>query len=187
MYVLAPAQDAIRYETIKFHSGFGSDLPIYDQPPSPEVDAAWESLYEFALNKVPRNEAALMANKTYPILGEEDHYMIALDVFHELHCLNEMRKAMYPEYYPVTDEGIHTPHMRHCISSLRQSIACSADITPIVWQWSERSQAAKERSDVVHSCRDFQKLKSWAENHFVPLQQNMSVYIEDDLEIPTFR
>lgn len=93
---------------------------------------------------------------------------------------------MYPEYYPITEEGIHTPHMQHCISSLRQSIMCSSDITPIVWQWSQKSQAAKERSDVVHTCRDFDAIKEWARERFVPRQQNMSVYIEDDLVIPTF-
>ncbi|KAJ3994953.1 hypothetical protein F5050DRAFT_387911 [Lentinula boryana] len=181
----SPAQNVVEYKTVKFHSGFGADLPIYDRPPSPEVDAAWDGLYEFALTKVPRNEAILMPNRTYPILGEEDHYMIALDVFHQLHCLNEMRKAMYPEYYPITGEGIHTPHMQHCISSLRQSITCSADITPIVWQWSNKSQAAKERSDVVHTCRNFEKIKDWAEDRFVPRQQNMSIFIGDDLDIPT--
>ncbi|KAJ3722012.1 hypothetical protein F5878DRAFT_70349 [Lentinula raphanica] len=178
----SPAHHAVEYKTVKFHSGFGADLPIYDRPPSPEVDAAWDGLYEFALNKVPREEAILMPNRTYPILGEEDHYMIALDVFHQLHCLNEMRKAMYPEYYPITGEGIHTPHMQHCISSLRQSITCSSDITPIVWQWSNKSQAAKERSDVVHTCRDFEKIKDWAHDHFVPRQQNMSIFINDDLK-----
>ncbi|KAJ4485578.1 hypothetical protein J3R30DRAFT_1378097 [Lentinula aciculospora] len=181
----SPAQNAIDYKTVKFHSGFGADLPIYDRPPSPEVDAAWDGLYEFALNKVPRNEAVLLPNRTYPILGEEDHYMIALDVFHQLHCLNEMRKAMYPEYYPITGEGIHTPHMQHCLSSLRQSITCSVDITPIVWQWSNQSQAAKERSDVIHTCRDFEKIKYWAQNHFVPRQQNMTIFIDDDLDVPT--
>ncbi|KIK70428.1 hypothetical protein GYMLUDRAFT_32436 [Collybiopsis luxurians FD-317 M1] len=182
----SPAQDAVEYETVKFHSGFGPDLPIYDRAPSPEVDAAWDGLYEFALTKVPRDQALLMANRTWPILGEEDHYMVALDVFHQLHCLNEMRKAMHPEYYAVTGEGIHTPHMQHCISSLRQSITCSSDITPIVWQWSERSKAAKERSDVVHTCRNFDRIKDWARNHFVPRQQNMSIYIEDDTDIATF-
>ncbi|KAL0071714.1 hypothetical protein AAF712_000636, partial [Marasmius tenuissimus] len=132
-------------------------------------------------NKVPRDQAALMPNKTYPVLGEEDHYMIALDVFHQLHCLNQMRKAMYPEHYPNTPEGIHTPHMRHCISSIRQSLMCSADISPIVWQWSEKSHAAKERSDVVHTCRNFDKIKEWARAHLLDHQQDMSIYIEDRL------
>ena len=155
-----------------------------------------------AYNKVPREQAALMPNKTYPVLGEEDHYMVALDVFHQLHCLvcpgslpsylstqlgtsyqNQMRKAMYPERYPNTPEGIHTPHMRHCISSIRQSLMCSADISPIVWQWSERSLAAKERSDVVHTCRNFDKIKEWARIHLLDHQQDMSIYIEDHLNV----
>lgn len=42
----APAQDVLEYKVVKFHSGFGHDLPIYDQPPSDEVDKAWEGLYE---------------------------------------------------------------------------------------------------------------------------------------------
>ncbi|KAF5375173.1 hypothetical protein D9758_000043 [Tetrapyrgos nigripes] len=185
-FLYSPAQGAIEYRTVKFDSGFGRDIPIYDQPPSEEVDAAWESLYEFAYNKIPREEAKLLSNKTYPVLGEEDHYMIALDVFHQLHCLNQMRKAMYPEYYPPSPEGIHTPHMAHCVSSLRQSIQCSADITPLVWQWSHRSQKAFERSDVVHTCRNFDKIRDWAQEHFLDHQQDMSVYIEDDLDIPSF-
>ncbi|KAJ7169422.1 hypothetical protein C8R46DRAFT_1088705 [Mycena filopes] len=178
----SPAQDALAYKSVKFHSGFGPDLPIYDQPPSENVDLAWESLYAFAYSKIPRNQAIRLANKTYPILGDKPTtYMLALDVFHELHCLDEIRKAMYPDYYPHTTEGINTKHMRHCISSLRQSIMCTADISTIVWQWSEHSQAAKERADVLHTCRDFAKIQEWGRDHFAGTMQNMSIYIPDDL------
>jgi len=41
----APAQDAVEYETRVFHEGFGKDKSIYQQPPSPEVDKAWDELY----------------------------------------------------------------------------------------------------------------------------------------------
>jgi len=182
----SPAQDVLSYKVVKFHSAFGASLPIYDKPPSPEVDAAWDALYEFAYIKVPKSQAAQMTNKTYPVLGDETNYMASLDVFHMLHCLNQMRKAMYPEYYPPSPEGIHTSHMRHCISSLRQSLMCSADISTIVWQWSETAQAAKERSDVVHTCRDFDAIRDWAKDHYLDHQQDMTVYIPDDLDIPTF-
>ncbi|KAJ7042689.1 hypothetical protein C8F04DRAFT_1076762 [Mycena alexandri] len=179
----SPAQDVLEYKTVKFHSGFGPDLPIYDQPPSDEVDKAWESLYEFAYSKIPRNQAIRLANKTYPILGDEQEYVLALDVFHELHCLDEIRKAMHPDYYPHTTEGINTNHMRHCISSLRQSIMCTADISTIVWQWSERSQAAKERADVLHTCRNFEKIQEWGRDHFAGAMQDMTIYIPDDLNV----
>ncbi|KAJ7693636.1 hypothetical protein B0H17DRAFT_1059322 [Mycena rosella] len=180
----SPAQNVVEYKTVKFHSGFGADLPVYDQPPSDEVDEAWQGLYQFAYSKIPRNQAIRLANKTYPILGDRPTtYMLALDVFHELHCLDEIRKAMYSDYYPPSPEGRNTNHMRHCLSSLRQSIMCTADISTIVWQWSEKSQAAKERSDILHTCRDFSKLQHWAKQNFAGEMQNMSIYIPDDLVI----
>ncbi|KAJ7071439.1 hypothetical protein C8F01DRAFT_1110512 [Mycena amicta] len=180
--VYSPAQSILSYTNVNFHSGFGPDVPIYDHPPSDDVDEAWRGLYEFAYSKIPKSQARLLANKTYPILGDEPRtYMLALDVFHQLHCLDEIRKAMHPDYYPHTTEGINTSHMRHCLSSLRQSIQCTADITPIVWQWSEKSHAAKERSDVLHTCRDFNRILAWGREHFAGEMQNMSVYIPDDL------
>ncbi|KAJ7823564.1 hypothetical protein B0H14DRAFT_2826013 [Mycena olivaceomarginata] len=183
----SPAQDVLEYKSVKFHSGFGPDMPIYDQPPSDEVDRAWEGdvhhnsdaelVYFFlvAYSKIPRNQAVRLANKTYPILGDNPAtYMLALDVFHELHCLDEIRKAMYPDYYPHTSEGINTNHMHHCLSSLRQSIMCTADISTI----------AKERSDILHTCRDFEKIQEWGKKHFAGAMQDMTIFIPDDLNIP---
>ncbi|KAJ7888142.1 hypothetical protein B0H14DRAFT_2694368 [Mycena olivaceomarginata] len=165
------AQDVLEYKSVKFHSGFGPDMPIYDQPPSDEVDRAWEGLYEY--------QAVRLANKTYPILGDNR------DVVHELHCLDEIRKAMYPDYYPHTSsEGINTNHMHHCLLSLRQSIMCTANISTIVWQWSEKSQAAKERWDILHTCRDFEKIQEWGKKHFAGTMQDMTIFIPDDLNIP---
>jgi hypothetical protein len=37
--------------------------------------------------KIPKSEAALLPNKTYPIKDEPGYYLGALDVFHQLHCL----------------------------------------------------------------------------------------------------
>ena len=41
----APAQDAVEYEIRVFHEGFGSDKSIYQKDPSPEVDNAWDEMY----------------------------------------------------------------------------------------------------------------------------------------------
>lgn len=43
---------------------------------------------------------------------------------------------------------------------------CSADITPIVWQWNSKLQRAQQRDDVVHTCRDFDRLRAWAIEHY---------------------
>jgi hypothetical protein len=41
----APAQDAVEYEIKRFHRGFGDRKTIYQSEPGPEVDQAWEDLY----------------------------------------------------------------------------------------------------------------------------------------------
>jgi hypothetical protein len=40
----------------------------------------------------------MLSVPTLPIQGT-NKYLIQLDVFHELHCLNDLRKAFYPERY----------------------------------------------------------------------------------------
>jgi len=52
LYISAPAQAVIEYETRVFHEGFGKDRTIYQMPPSPEVDAAWEDLYNCSCSLV---------------------------------------------------------------------------------------------------------------------------------------
>jgi hypothetical protein len=37
--------------------------------------------------KIPKSEAAMLPNRTYPIHYEPGYYLAGLDVFHQLHCL----------------------------------------------------------------------------------------------------
>jgi hypothetical protein len=39
------------------------------------------------MTKIPKSIASNLVNKTYRIPGDEEHYVIQLDVFHQLHCL----------------------------------------------------------------------------------------------------
>lgn len=39
------------------------------------------------ISSIPKSEAAHLANRTEPFLGDEDSYIVSLDVFHQLHCL----------------------------------------------------------------------------------------------------
>lgn len=169
-FLYSPAQDALEYETRVFHESFGKDISIYQQPPSPEVDKAWDELYNFGVTKIPKSIASNLVNKTYRIPGDEEHYVIELDVFHELHCLNMLRKALYPEYYPpikvfaspTENHLFGVMHRGHCIESIRQSLMCSVDISPIVWQWVDRVQEVRVVGNIIHTCRSFDKVRDWA-------------------------
>lgn len=39
------------------------------------------------IQKINKQEVALLPNRTDPIAGDEDHGVIILHVFHQLHCL----------------------------------------------------------------------------------------------------
>ncbi|KAJ7153294.1 hypothetical protein C8R46DRAFT_912510 [Mycena filopes] len=172
----APAQSAVETKIIKFTRGVEDDIPIYEQRPSPAVDDAWRELYAFSETSVSRSEAAQMGNKTWPILGAPDHYLVALDVFHQLHCLDMVRQRLHPGHnYTRLPMG----HLRHCIGAIRQALMCAADITPVVWQWSDELKIADQRDDILHVCRDYGKIQTWAKEHHAGAFPDVTVYIED--------
>ncbi|KAJ6523043.1 hypothetical protein B0H19DRAFT_1277125 [Mycena capillaripes] len=164
---IAPAQDIIEYKTVKFHRGLGDDVPLFEGPPSAEGDQAWEELYAYAASQIPKSEVLKMTNKTLPILPDQGSYVIALDVFHQLHCLDMIRQQL-----ELPGGGNYTrltmPHLRHCVGAIRQALMCYADTTPVVWQWSIELMQAEQRDDLLHTCRDFDKIQGWAKKLSMP-------------------
>ncbi|KAJ7033579.1 hypothetical protein C8F04DRAFT_1260834 [Mycena alexandri] len=176
--IYSPAQSAVEYQVVKFTRGVEDDIPIYEQRPSPEVDEAWRQLYAFSETSVSRSEASQMANRTWPILGAPDHYLVALDVFHQLHCLDMVRQRLHPGHnYTRLPMG----HIRHCIGAIRQALMCAADISPVVWQWSDELQIADQRDDIPHVCRDYGKIQAWAKDHHAGAFPDVTVYIGDSV------
>jgi len=187
--VYSPAQEAIEYKLVKFSFGFGDDISPYQGPPSPEIDAAWSALYPYPAAAVPKSEAAKMANRTSPIPGDESNYMVIPEVFHTLHCLNTIRKALHPEYYNFTGTELNRllfreKHMDHCIDTIRQTLMCSGDVTPLVWDWDPVRKMTLGRTDTLHECRDFSKLQEWAVEHRMEGTFDESVHLPNDLNIP---
>ncbi|KAF8988495.1 hypothetical protein BDQ17DRAFT_1434991 [Cyathus striatus] len=156
----SPAQDVIQQKEIKFTIGAGDDIPIYEQEPSPEVDEAWVKLYEFSIIVVNSEEMTLLPNFTEPLPENPQLGAISLDVFHQLHCLNMIRKIIQSEYYP--DFQLPGIHIQHCIGAIRQALMCFADTTPVVWQFRPEFGQVVQRDDVLHTCSDFDIIKGWA-------------------------
>ncbi|KAJ7158137.1 hypothetical protein C8R46DRAFT_1292155 [Mycena filopes] len=181
----SPAQDAIEHQVVKF----GSD-GIFQAPPSDEVDAAWENLYQFGISSIPKDQAALLPNKTFPLSFNTTEYIIQLEIFHQLHCLNQIRKGVHRDYYSPantsTNPLLTPPHLAHCFNFLRQSLMCAADISPLVWQWNPTVQTAEIHFDIVHSCRNFDKISDWARARHVRKVPNFREELKDDIVIPGF-
>lgn len=125
--------------------------------------------------------AKLGFDQTAPA-AKGNFYPIVLNVFHELHCLHAIRKVFYyfldtqwnstHNPYTLYDGDIYAAlmqfggstrgvlHLDHCIDTIRQTMVCNADITPLVVQWSEELQEFRSRATVVHECRDFDKVRT---------------------------
>lgn len=177
----SPAQAVLEYEVKSFTPG-REHKTIY-QGVSEEADRAWGELYNLTLMKIPRSEAALLPNKTYPIKDEPGYYLAGLDVFHQLHCLNNVRQALHKDHYPH-NHHLTEDHVSHCIDSIRQSLMCSADISVNVWQWSQELSAVVGYSTQAHSCRNFDKLKDWARSRRIQDWIDIRLFVEDDLPTP---
>lgn len=49
--------------------------------------------------KVNTEEASNLPNSTAELPHESGFYVVEIDAFHQLHCLNYIRKALYPDRY----------------------------------------------------------------------------------------
>ncbi|KAK2871713.1 hypothetical protein FQN49_002898 [Arthroderma sp. PD_2] len=184
----SPANEAISYKYVKFDSGVEGGFTPYQGRPTKENNALWDELYAHEQSHITADEARLLPNRTtaelpYPGSG----YLIVLNVFHNLHCLDSFRKALYYFVDPawnitvnphtlhpndpdagLKDFGGHDTnvmHLDHCIDSLRQGVLCESDVTPTVFQWSDKRNDVAPRATVLHQCRDFKAIKEWAKAH----------------------
>ncbi|KAJ6551767.1 hypothetical protein B0H19DRAFT_1264401 [Mycena capillaripes] len=176
--VYSPAQDAVEYGVTTYAIGGDKRFHI---PPSPALDKAWNDLYNFGISQIPKSQAALLPNKTHPIPGDEANYIVELDVFHNLHCLNMIRKGLHSDYYA---DAMEIDHLDHCIDWIRQALMCAGDTSVVVWQWDPKQNKTTFQGDVAHTCRNFDKLRDWGKSHMIRTHYDTSVRIEDDIAIP---
>lgn len=111
--------------------------------PNPEAEAIWNDWEQTIvvpvtasgirqLGKDP-STAAKLEDDVWG-LGD-DAYAAVLDVFHQIHCLNQLRKFAYADYYHMKianadPEALttHEVHTNHCVDILLQTIQCSGNL-----------------------------------------------------------
>ncbi|RDW76017.1 hypothetical protein BP5796_06838 [Coleophoma crateriformis] len=138
----------------------------YVGEPRRDLDDAWNELLAGMNIDLPANEAEDMRDKTWK-WPETELYFTGVNVFHGLHCLNMVRKALSPEYYvwPHQSSGAEAfakMHIEHCIDFIRQSLQCSADMSPMLWFWSSDHNNPILKPDTTHTCRDWDAIHEWA-------------------------
>ncbi|KAK3688793.1 hypothetical protein B0T22DRAFT_460242 [Podospora appendiculata] len=174
--VYSPANEAVEYiKEYKFRPSLFDKSP-YMGFPTDKTERLWKDLYGFGISKISEEEAKKLPHPTLTIPGTKD-YLVQLDVWHELHCLNDLRMLLYPERFPgmaaVTDENgvidrtrIEFRHWDHCVDSIRETLMCHADVAPIPFRVNfPANKAIVPRLATTHTCRNFTKIQQWAKEH----------------------
>ncbi|KAK7964018.1 hypothetical protein PG988_010992 [Apiospora saccharicola] len=176
---------------------FGNDdnykTSVYRGPPGPETDAAWA--------RVANSEMIVVSTADIVRLGKDpattvrapaawglgpDAHLGVFDVFHQVHCLNALRRGIYYEHYFAPALGANKTevfynHMGHCMSILLQNIMCAASLDVIthsirrgaeadvgaVTDWVRGHRLPVPDFSIQHQCRDIEAVVEWQEKNKV--------------------
>ena len=182
--------------------GTDETTSIYIQDPSPEVDAAWDliSAESSSIVTISRAEAlALGRDPEIIVKSPEDWgmgdnaYPAQIDVFHEIHCLDILRKEMvstnldlcelmkkltdlaqYWDYYfrpeygnPEDAHYLHVRHKRHCLRIVLRTIMCNVDVDIVTHNWYRGTYRPIADFENPRTCWNFEGLLQWSQDHAV--------------------
>ncbi|MCJ1469073.1 hypothetical protein MMC07_007705 [Pseudocyphellaria aurata] len=176
----SPMLEAIEYEEVNWVNDF--DQPsIYRGYPSPEREIAWNTLWQHGTVNVPEKQFESLNHSRHADYmrtpAEHGHGVeAAVEVFHQLHCLNMIRQYTYLSSYPEPPPGFNVPpdiihtHIDHCIETLRHAITCTGDVTPIPIKADPKAPAgASADFSTHHKCRRWDRLTAWMhQNEIAP-------------------
>ncbi|KAF2011565.1 hypothetical protein BU24DRAFT_435969 [Aaosphaeria arxii CBS 175.79] len=108
----------------------------------------------------------------------DDAYATILDVYHQVHCLNSLRKLVYPDYYnkpqwqhSADPKAMFEIHMEHCVDLLLQALQCSGNANLITLHWVEREPYPFPDMSLNRKCVDFDALTKWRLENTIDMEK----------------
>jgi len=120
----------------------------------------------------------------------DDAYVARLDVFHEIHCLDMLRREVHFEHYypdwssPRSAPPDHQVHISHCIYALLQSLMCTANTDPFIHYWVDIGDEPYPDFSINRQCRDFEAVLRWQEEKSVPMSKYRGVIRKPEDAVP---
>lgn len=156
-----------------------STLPLdtvhskYRGPPSPEVDAAWEHITTTHMFPLSRQEVIQMGKDPdfTALMPEEFGFGSGLhagfmDVFHNIHCLDYLRREAYSEYYSASAKSpLGKQHLDHCIQILLEDLTCRPNMQIITYRWMDDHPMPVPDFVQKEKCWDIEEVIKWKDNH----------------------
>ncbi|KAL5407595.1 hypothetical protein PMIN03_007070 [Paraphaeosphaeria minitans] len=170
---------------------------IMRHQPNPADDKIWEEWELTRVYPVTREELTKMGKDYTTVAKLEDKdwglgdnaYAAIFDVYHQLHCLNSLRKVVYGGYYNMSqaraDKVMQRElHMNHCFDILLQSIQCSGnlDMIPLVWMYTQAYPFAD--MSINKKCHNFDKFTDWRRENSIDMDKYVEVMKQPEGDKP---
>lgn len=59
---------------------------------------------------------------------------------------------------------------------------CNADVTAIPWRWDTRYNVSTPDFDVLHTCKNWERLREWTTANKAKLEIDINHHVVDDLK-----
>ncbi|KAI0861820.1 hypothetical protein F4860DRAFT_513615 [Xylaria cubensis] len=164
----SPVQDFVEYEEGTKHATDPGHHSVYSGPPSEEQEDAWDRLIMPAYLNASRDEltrAGESFENVIELVG--GGYVVSLAVYHELHCLRNLRLHLFQDrYYPNLTETQHQflkGHLDHCLEVLRMSIMCQGNTVLNSYKWdTEAIDKPMTKSNSRSVCAKWSSIEDWS-------------------------
>ncbi|KAL6910076.1 hypothetical protein GGI43DRAFT_378076 [Trichoderma evansii] len=179
---------AIQYKSIEFNGSFMNEN-IYRQVGSPEVDKAWEDLgVDYRAGVISYEDGLASGLEASFVQRAKKHgggFLVNVEGFHHLHCLNLVRKALYFNYDRYKELGEHAFLNEEYI--LRRHV--NTGVLGQVWIDPEEPTAFPDFR-TKHTCKNYEDIREWANRlQAPPLDQIPKDYLAppnpDDVIVST--
>ncbi|KAK3313635.1 hypothetical protein B0H66DRAFT_606893 [Apodospora peruviana] len=145
------------------------DTPVTFQPhsylggkPNEETNEAWERLQPpgDGIVEIPNHLTGNLPASLPAPNNPDEAKVYGVSMFHQLHCLNFLRYAYYPDTvvdFPPDEVEFHRDH---CLDYIRQALMCAGDFTlePL-------TEVGINGMGATHKCRNYERMFSWAYEH----------------------
>ncbi|KAI0170556.1 hypothetical protein BJ166DRAFT_588682 [Pestalotiopsis sp. NC0098] len=153
------------------------DPSIARQLPNDDADDKWAEIELLRVMPVSRQtivklgkdpETAVKLEDDMWGLGD-DAYGVVFDVYHQLHCLNSLRKIAYGSYYNESQGRadklkLREIHINHCADILFQALTCSGNVNLMTLHWVETQVRPWPDMSINRKCVNFDALTEFRKN-----------------------
>ncbi|KAI1074923.1 hypothetical protein F5B20DRAFT_418565 [Whalleya microplaca] len=156
--------------------------------PNPAADEIWDEWELSRFFPLTREDIIKLGKDPFTVpkledkywgLGD-DAYVGAFDVYHQIHCLNSLRKNAYRGYYNLTTRDhkvmrLPEVHINHCVDILLQALQCSGNVNFMTYHWVSGQEYPQPDMSINRQCINFDKLTAWRKEHGLDLDKYVGI------------